>query len=126
MSRGTPRDFRSLIAWQKSHELVLDVYRATSGFPLTEQYGLTSQIRRSAASTPSNIAEGSGRGGAVELARFFQIALGSASELEYQLLLASELKYLSHEDHERLSSKVIEVKKMLTAFIRRIRSDRAN
>ncbi|HJO82223.1 MAG: four helix bundle protein [SAR202 cluster bacterium] len=126
MNQANPRDFRSLSAWQKSHELVMDVYRSTSGFPPSEQYGLTSQIRRSAVSIPSNIAEGCGRGGEAEFARFFQIALGSASELEYQLLLASELKYLPQEDHERLSSHTIEVKKMLTAFIRRIRSDRAN
>ena len=126
LNQANPRDFRGLNAWRKSHELATDVYKATSGFPPSEQYGLTSQIRRSAVSIPSNIAEGCGRGGDAELARFFQIALGSASELEYQLMLARELRYLSHDDHERLSSKVIEVKKMLTAFIRRIRSDRGD
>ncbi|HAL46530.1 MAG: four helix bundle protein [SAR202 cluster bacterium] len=124
MNRASPRDFRGLDVWRKSHELALVVYKATSGFPPSEQYGLTSQARRSAFSIPSNIAEGCGRGGDAEFARFCQIALGSASELEYQLLLAGELRYLSRDEHERLSSKVIEVKKMLTAFIRRIRSDR--
>ena len=123
---ANPRDFRSLNAWRKSHELATDVYNATSGFPPSEQYALTSQIRRSAVSIPSNIAEGCGRGGNAELARFCQIALGSASELEYQLLLSTELKYLSHDHHDKLLPKVIEVKKMLTAFILRIRGDHAN
>ncbi len=102
------------------------MYSATSGFPPSEQYALTSQIRRSAVSIPSNIAEGCGRGGSAELARFCQIALGSASELEYQLLLSKELNYLSFDDHDKLLPKVIEVKKMLTAFILRIRGARAD
>ncbi|MCH7802387.1 MAG: four helix bundle protein, partial [Chloroflexi bacterium] len=100
MRKATPRDFKGLQVWQKSHELATRMYKATTGFPGSEIYGLTSQIRRSAVSIPSNIAEGCGRGGEVELARFFQIAMGSASELEYQLILARDLQYLSHEDHD--------------------------
>ena len=123
---ANPRDFRGLDVWRKSHELVTDVYSATSGFPPSEQYALTSQIRRSAVSIPSNIAEGCGRGGNAELARFCQIALGSASELEYQLLLSNELKYLSFDHHDKLVPKVIEVKKMLSAFILRIRGNRTD
>jgi four helix bundle protein len=126
VKQAGPRDFRGLDVWRKSHELVTAVYSATSGYPPSEQYGLTSQIRRSAVSIPSNIAERCGRGGEAELARSFQIASGSASELEYQLLLARDFRYLSHDDQYRLSSNVIEVKKMLTGFIRRIRGDRGN
>ena len=122
MSNAAPRDFKSLQVWQKSHALVTRVYQVTAGFPRSEVYGLTSQIRRSATSIPSNIAEGCGRGGQAELARFFQIAMGSASELEYQLLLARGLDYLTDENHDELSNQVIEIKKMLTAYARRLRN----
>ena len=121
MRKAAPRDFKGLQVWQKSHELTTRVYKATMGFPRSEVYGLTSQIRRSAVSIPSNIAEGCGRGGEVELARFFQIAMGSASELEYQLILARDLEYLTREEHDELSSKVIEIKRMLTAYAQRLR-----
>jgi len=77
------KDFRKLKVWEKSHDLTLAVYKATAAFPRKELYGLTSQIRRACASIPANIAEGCGRGGDPELARFLQIAMGSASELEY-------------------------------------------
>ena len=85
------KDFHDLKIWQRSHKLTLALYKATNPFPKSEMYGLTSQIRRCSASIPANIAEGCGRNGDLELARFFQIALGSASELEYHLLLASDL-----------------------------------
>jgi four helix bundle protein len=84
---------------------------------------LTSQIRRSSVSIPSNIAEGCGRSGTVELARFLHIAMGSASELEYQLLLARDLNYLEASDYERLVSEVVEVKRMLTSFIQKLTAD---
>jgi four helix bundle protein len=77
------KDFRTLTVWQKAHQLTLAVYKATRGFPKEEMYGLTSQVRRASSSIPANIAEGCGRDGDAELARFFQIAMGSASELEY-------------------------------------------
>jgi four helix bundle protein len=77
------KDFQELNVWRKAHTLTLDVYRATRGFPKKELYGLTSQMRRCCASIPANIAEGCGRPGDAELARFCQIALGSASELQY-------------------------------------------
>ena len=120
MRKPSPRDFKGLQVWQKSHELATRVYQTTMGFPRSEVYGLTSQIRRSAVSIPSNIAEGCGRGGQVELARFFQIAMGSASELEYQLLLARDLEYLTDDIHSELSNKVIEIKRMLTAYAQRL------
>jgi four helix bundle protein len=88
------KDFRQLKVWEKSHELALAIYHITAAFPREETYGLASQIRRAASSIPSNIAEGCGRNGDAELARFCIIARGSASELEYQLLLGRDLKLL--------------------------------
>ncbi len=116
------RDFRELKVWWKGHRLTLDVYGATAGFPREESYGLTAQIRRSCASIPANIAEGCGRSGDAELARFMQIAMGSASELEYHLLLAHDLVFLNTEEHQTLSTKTQEVKRMLSTFINKLRS----
>lgn len=115
------QDFKKLNVWQKSHRLTLTIYQATSRFPTDERYGLTSQIRRASASIPANIAEGCGRGGAAELAHFLQVAMGSASELEYHLLLAQDLQFLRHDDYLQLSANAIEVKRMLASFIRRLR-----
>ena len=116
--------FKQLTVWQKSHELVLEIYRVTTKFPKEELYGLTSQIRRCSSSIPANIAEGCGRAGDAELARFLQIAMGSASELEYHLLLAYDLQILSEVDHKRLTRQVIEVKRMLTSFIQKLKAER--
>ena len=110
------RDFRNLQVWGKAHSLTLNVYKATMSFPKDELYGLTSQIRRSSASIPTNIAEGCGRNGEAELARFISISMGSASELEYQLLLAHDLNYLDQETYTNLHEKVTEVKRMLAGF----------
>ena len=96
----------------------------TTSFPGDELYGLTSQIRRSCASIPANIAEGCGRSGDAELGRFLHIAMGSGSELEYHLLLAHELKFLNTLDYERLVTEVMEVKRMLTSFIQKLKADR--
>jgi four helix bundle protein len=116
------RDFRQLQVWERSHNLTLAVYRATRSFPQEDRFGLTSQIRRAAASIPTNIAEGCGRSTDKELAQFMQIAMGSASEVEYQLLLAHDLDYLSDDTYRRLNDSVVEVKKMLSTFIKRLRS----
>lgn len=118
------RDFRELKVWEKAHHLTLAVYKATASFPKDELYGLTSQIRRSCASIAANIAEGCGRSGEAELARFLQIALGSASELEYHLLLAHDLAFLGQESYEHLAGEVTEVKRMLTSFIQTLKADR--
>jgi four helix bundle protein len=118
------KDFRKLEVWNKAHQVVLNVYKSTLGFPKDEMFGLTSQIRRAAASIPSNIAEGCGRGSDAELSRFSQIAMGSSSELEYQVLLAKDLRYLSNDVYEDLSNKVVEVKKMLTSLIKKLNADR--
>lgn len=115
------KDFRDLQVWEKAHALTLDVYKAIASFPREELYGITSQIRRSSASIPTNIAEGCGRSGDAELARFMQISMGSASELEYQLLLAHDLNYLDDEIYAELHEKVTEVKRMLTSFIKTLR-----
>jgi four helix bundle protein len=117
------KDFRKLKVWEKSHHLTLEVYKATATFPRAELYGLTSQIRRACVSIPANIAEGCGRGGDAELARFLQIAMGSASELEYHLLLARDLGLLNSPDYEQRAEKVTEVKRMLTSFIQKLRAE---
>lgn len=118
------RDFREIKVWEKAHQLTLAVYKATVKFPRDELYGLTSQVRRSCASIPANVAEGCGRSGDAELARFFQIAMGSASELEYHLLLAHDLGLLNGSTYEQLAGEVTEVKRMLTSFIQKLRADR--
>lgn len=114
------RDFRELKVWQKAHACVLEIYRHTRNFPTEERFGLTSQIRRAAASVPSNIAEGCGRQGDRELARFLSIAAGSASEVEYQLLLTHDLNFLDDEPYRQLDSQINEIKRMLNAFIRKL------
>jgi four helix bundle protein len=88
------KDFRNLLVWQKSHALALAAYRTTHAFPKHETYGMTSQIRRCAASVAANLAEGCGRSGNGEFHRFLNIAAGSASELEYHFLLARDLGFL--------------------------------
>jgi four helix bundle protein len=114
-------DYHRLTVWKKSHDLVLAVYAATARFPSAERYGLTSQVRRGAVSIPSNIVEGCSRRGDGEFKRFLSIALGSAAEVEYQLLLARDLGFLPPEAHERLTSQVSEVGRMLGALHRTVR-----
>ncbi len=118
------RDFRQIKVWAKAHVLVLEIYKATAGFPREEIYGLTSQLRRSAASIPANIAEGFGRGGNAELARFLQIGMDSACEVEYHILLAKDLNLLPINIYEALNEHVIEVKRMLASLLVKVRSDR--
>ena len=118
------KDFRSIKAWGKAHELTLKIYSVTKVFPKEEAFGLTGQLRRASASIPANIAEGCGRSGDAELARFLQIASGSASEVEYHLLLAHDLRYLSPPDYLQLSGDVMELKRMLTAFIQKLKAER--
>jgi four helix bundle protein len=118
------KDFRDLSVWKRAHELTLAVYRATTGFPREERFGLTSQIRRSCTSIPANIAEGCGRSGDPEFSRFLSIAMGSASELDYHLLLANDLELLSNTDHEELAGKLTEVKRMLGGLIGKLKAGR--
>ena len=116
--------FRDLLVWQKSHQLTLAVYGASRSFAREELYGLTSQVRRAAASIPANIAEGCGRGSDNELRRFLEIAMGSASELEYHLLLVHDLNMLNPEAYQQLNEQTCEVKRMLAAFIGKIKRER--
>ena len=117
------KNFRELTIWERSHKLTLDVYAATRSFPKEELFGLTGQARRASASVPTNIAEGCGRDGDAELRRFLQIAMGSATELEYHIQLAADLGYLTPATHATLNSETVEVKKMLAAFIRKLKAD---
>ena len=116
------KDFKKLKVWQKAHRLTLDVYQASATFPREELYGLTSQIRRSCLSIPSNIAEGCGRGSDTDFARFLQISMGSSSEVEYLLILSRDLQILTSDDYETLSDNVIQIKRMLTSLIKTLRS----
>lgn len=115
------KDFRNLQVWWKAHELVLTVYDAPAGFPRHEIYGLTSQIRRSCASIPANIAECCGRDGDAERGRFLRMDSGSASELGYHLLPARDLDLLTPQDHSRLANEVEETKRMPTTFVKRLK-----
>ena len=118
------KDFKDLKVWDRTHHLTLSIYKATAAFPREELYGLTSQIRRASASIPTNIAEGCGRNSDNELARFLEIAMGSASELEYLLLLSNDLNFINKAEYDGLALAVIEVKKMLASLIGKIRADR--
>ena len=112
------QDFKKLKVWSKAHSFVLDVYGATKPFPSIERYGLTAQLRKSAVSIPTNLAEGCGRDSTAAFASFVQIASGSACEAEYQLLLARDLGYLNPHDHARLSEHVAHLERMLTTLNR--------
>jgi len=117
------RDFRDLKVWEKAHRLTLAVYKATSTFPQHELFGLTTQLRRASVSIPANIAEGCGRNGSPELVRFLRIAFGSASELEYHVILSADLYYLNKTHSEHLFKQVTEVKRMLTSLIQKLIAD---
>ena len=118
------KDFHSLKVWQRAHQLTLAVYQITVTFPREELYGLTSQLRRSCSSIAANLAEGCGRNGDAEFARFCSIAMGSACEVEYHLLLARDLKLIKPRDYDELARGTIEVKRMLTALIQKLTADR--
>ena len=118
------KDYRNLKVWEKAHQTTLTIYRITAAFPKDELYGLTSQIRRSGASIPANIAEGCGRETDADFARFLQIAAGSASELDYHLLLARDLKFMGDQDYMAVMETLAEVRKMLTGLIKRLRANR--
>ncbi|HEX2981676.1 MAG TPA: four helix bundle protein [Anaerolineaceae bacterium] len=116
------QNFQELVVWQKAHELTLAIYQVSRQFPREEVYGLTLQIRRSSASISTNIAEGSGRNGGLDFIRFLQIASGSTSEVEYQLILARDLGYLASTDYECLNAQIVQIRKMLAGLIKSIKS----
>ena len=118
------KNFRDLQVWHKAHSLTLESYRITNTFPKQEMYGLTSQIRRCAASVAANIAEGCGKRGNGEFYRFLNMALGSASELEYHFLLARDLDFVSRDNYKHLDDSVIEIKRMLASLVVKVQADR--
>lgn len=114
------RDFKKYKVWSKSHELALAIYEASSYFPIEETYNLTSQLRRSATTIPTYIAEGCGRDTDAEFKRFLIIASGSARELSYLLILAKDLKILKKENFEILENDVVQVHKSLYTLIKKL------
>ncbi len=114
------RVFQELKIWQRSHEFTLRIYESTKTFPKEELYGLTSQMRRSASSIPTNIAEGCGKNSNPDFARFINIAMGSAAELEYQLILSKDLQYISERDFDSLYNELVEIRRMINTFIRKL------
>lgn len=108
--------YKELKVWQKSRELVKETYQLTSNFPTTENFGITSQIRRSAVSIPANIAEGCGRNTDAELNRFMDIAQGSAFELETLIILSNDLNYIDNGNSELILSELGEIHKMIFSF----------
>ncbi len=115
-------DFRKLRIWQEGYALTLEVYELTRSFPRDELFGLTSQMRRAANSVPHNIAEGGGRSSKPELLRFIVIAMGSASELESETLVAQGLKFLPSEQAEHLLERIRQLRRMLTAYYQKVKN----
>jgi len=112
------RNYKDLKAWQRSYDLCLEVYRLTKDFPAEERYGLTSQIRRSAVSVPSNIAEGYGRKTTKEYIQFLYIAYGSTCELETQIKLSGDLQYLNEAALSGLQNNIGEVERIVKGLIK--------
>ena len=112
-------NFKELKVWNRSKDPAVDVYRVTKGVPKEEQFGLTHQIRKSAVSVPSNIAEGCGRGTDAQLTRFLDIAQGSAFELETQFIIATELAFLPDEASQKLLAELSEIQRMIDGFSNR-------
>lgn len=115
------RDYKKYLVWQKSHQLTLEIYRLTRSFPKEEMFALTSQMKRSSSSIPTNIAEGCGRSSDKDFCRFLYISYGSANELEYQIILSIDLQFINSEDGENLLSQIEEIKKMLNGLIMKVR-----
>lgn len=109
--------------WKRSHKLTLEIYKATQQFPKEELFGLTSQIRRAVSSIPTNIAEGCGRRTNAELANFLNIASGSASEVEYEILLAQEIGYITAEQCGAWTREIQELRSMLSAYMKKLKTD---
>ena len=115
------RDYKKYLVWQKSHQLTLEIYKVTKSFPKEEIFSLTSQMKRSSSSIPTNIAEGCGRSSDKDFCRFLYISYGSANELEYQIILSIDLQFINSEDGENLLSQIEEIKKMLNGLIMKVR-----
>jgi four helix bundle protein len=120
------KNYKELTVWQKAYYLCLDIYKITKTFPMEEKYGLTSQVRRAAVSVPSNIAEGYGRKSTKESLQLLYVAYGSICELETQILLSGDLKYIETRDLERLQQETGEVERMLKALIKSLENKHLN
>jgi four helix bundle protein len=120
LEKATIKSFRDLIVWQKSVSLVTEVYNATKNYPKEEIYGIVSQIRRSAVSIPSNIAEGYGRRSTQDYVRFLQIAIGSLYELETQMEISLNLNFIGQSEVQNLFAKCSEIEKMLNSLVVKI------
>ncbi len=120
------KNYKELKVWQKSYQFCLDIYKLTKRFSKEERYGLTSQIRRSAVSVPSNIAEGYGRKSTPEYLRFLYIAYGSNCELETQLLLTGDLGYIKSDKFKEIQKDLAEVERMLKALIKSLENKPLN
>jgi len=117
------KDFRNLEVWRRAHELTPAVYRSTRSFPREETYGMISQLRRCSSSVAANIAEGCRRVGNAEFGRFLAMAMGSASELEYFLLLARDLHNLNEEPYQGLTAEVGRMRRMLNRLILKVQEE---
>lgn len=111
------KTFRDLIVWQKAIQFATEIYKTSSSFPVSEQYGLTSQLRRAIVSVSSNIAEGSKRGTKKDFTHFLRMAQGSCAEIETQITIANNLEYLSNEKYNALLNELQIIMKMLTRLI---------
>ena len=120
-TRAKIASFTDLIAWQKGHLLVLEIYKATNEFPSSERFGLTAQLNRAAISITSNIAEGFSRQTKADKIHFYHVALGSTTEVQNQTIIAKDLDYLSLDDFKKLDLLSIEVNKLLNGLIKSIR-----
>lgn len=114
------QDFRKLKVWRKAHELTLAIYKATADYPADERFGLVTQLRKAAVSMVSNIAEGSSRGTDADFRRFLIFSLGSLAEIECQLMLSLDLVMLPKDSYDRMSVRVIEVRRMMWPLVQRL------
>lgn len=116
------RNFTDLIAWQKGHEFILEIYKVTNHFPANESFILTQQLKRAAISVTSNIAEGFGRRGFKEKIRFYYIALGSVYEINSQLIVAKDLGYISSTQYDEFNVKITDISKLIHGLIAKTKS----
>ena len=118
------KKFTELLVWQKAHTFVLDIYKTTEKFPASEQFGLTSQLRRAAVSITSNIVEGFDRGSPKEFKQFLIVARASLSETQNQTLIALDLNYISRDRFDALAVQSIEIHKMINGLIKSLQTHR--
>lgn len=121
---STAKDFHELVIWQRSHALVLSIYRATASFPAHEQFGLKSQLQRAAVSIPSNIAEGFERETSKDFYHFLVMSRGSLAEVQAQLLIAKDLEFLADERYVELYDETVEIHKMLNKFLTSLKTSK--